>query len=77
MKAVYLEWDDSQSLQGWMEDRDLDEPTPNKSIGFLIKETDDWLWITTSIDDDGPTKIDPLAIPKTCIRKRLYVETPQ
>lgn len=75
LKALYVEWDDSQTLTGWTEPRDMDEPTPNKSIGWLVKETDDWLWLTTSVDLDGPTYVDPLAIPKVAIRKRLFVET--
>lgn len=77
MKAVYLEWDDSQTTQGWVEDRDLIEPTPNKSIGWLIKETDAWLWIATSISFDEPTLVDPLAIPKAAIRKMSHVKVPE
>ena len=77
LKAIYIEWSDSQSTQDWSEERDLKEPTPNKTIGWLIKETEDWVFISSSADLDGPTWIDPLAIPKVVIRRRSFVKVKQ
>ena len=77
LKAIYIEWDDSQNIQGWMEEKDLSEPTLNKSIGWLVKETDKWVFISSSADLDGPTWIDPLAIPKIVIRRRSFIDLNQ
>ena len=77
LKAIYLEWDDSQNIQGWMEEKDLSEPTLNRTIGWLVKETKDWVFISSSADLDGPTWIDPLAIPKVVIRRRSFIDLNQ
>lgn len=75
LKAIYLEWVDSQSFRGWSEERELSDPTPNKSIGWYVRETDEWIFISSSADLDNKEWIDPVAIPKSAITKRLFVET--
>ncbi len=67
MKKVEVHWIDSFSKVGW---REVDEKDPKmliQSFGYLVRETDDTVTISTSrtaYDD----VCDPLTIPKVAIK---------
>lgn len=75
-KIIYVEWVDSSHNTGWQtaeaalkEDHLLD----CKTVGFLIKETDDHLTVAQSSAVD-PDQVDGvLTIPKVAITKRKYL----
>lgn len=72
-KKVLIEWVDSSSIRGWRHDSEMTdsfaEPAKIQSIGYLLKDTKDFVTITTSVSENGGI-MDPLSIPKVAITKR-------
>lgn len=53
---VYVEWRDSCAAQGWQSPEDLKEFAPSscRSVGFLLRETDDHLLLAPHVTEpDG------------------------
>lgn len=49
MKKVEVEWRDSHSVVGWFSEGDIDESDHiNTSIGYLVKDTNDYIILTFS-----------------------------
>ena len=72
MRKVYVEWIDSaESGHGWeSEPRDADDKVVTcKSIGFLAKETETHVWISTTADAVNSNWLSPVRIWKPAIRK--------
>lgn len=71
--AVYIEWTDSMSINGWQYGKDLTaeyvKPATIVSIGFIIQETVDFITISTSISNSSNV-MSPLTITKHAITKR-------
>lgn len=71
-RKVYVEWTDSSAIRGWQYGRDLTdeytEPSKICSVGFLIKNTKDFITLSTSVSCNGNV-MDPLTIPKVAIIK--------
>lgn len=71
-KKVYIEWIDSMAIQGWNHESRMSdeyaEPSKIVSIGFLIKSTDKFVVISTSVSVNASC-MDPLSIPKCAITK--------
>lgn len=69
---IYVEWIDSAALRGWQHGSTLTESETDLckivSIGFLIRESKDYITISTSVSSGGST-MDPLTIPKVAIKK--------
>lgn len=75
--AIYVEWTDSAAIRGWHHEATfLADASPTKivSIGYLLKETEDFVSITTSIADTG-SAMDVLSIPKVAITRRKKLKT--
>lgn len=69
-KPVMLTWLDSEASPGWQYVQNL-KPQESKihSIGWLVKETETAVMISTSVSENGGA-MDPLTIPKCAIVKR-------
>ena len=68
--AVHIVWQDSHSEQVWSAAKEIDDDiTPVTSIGWLIKETEKTITISTSRTKED-VFADPLTIPKFAISKR-------
>lgn len=71
-KRVYVEWIDSVCIRGWNHESLLTdeyaEPSKICSVGFLIKDTKNYVTISTSVSVNGSVT-DPLTIPKCAITK--------
>jgi len=55
MKTIYIiDWVDSGVLRfGWEDPEEIDISTPiQNSIGFKVKENDEWIYIASSQDKD-------------------------
>ncbi len=75
-KIIYLEWDDSVSDSGWVDDSKVKtflKPWLIHSVGYLVMENTSHISITTSIGNGG-NKLDVLTIPKSSILKRRYLK---
>lgn len=78
MKAIYLEWDDSNARYGWINKTSVKgdlTTTRIKSIGYLVDENQTHLMITNS--ESQYSVNDPLTIPKKAILKRRNIKTPK
>lgn len=68
---VYVEWIDSYATRGWTHESDLrsDDSFASciVSIGFLVKNTKEFVTISTSVSTNG-NLMDPLTIPKVAIK---------
>jgi hypothetical protein len=72
-KKIYVEWIDSNTIIGWTFGKNLTDEFAEAgkicSIGYLVKDTKEFITITTSISINGSV-MDPLTIPKCAILKR-------
>ncbi len=77
MKLVVVEWLDSHQGRGWEDVEDLEEkvePLSCRSVGWVLKETDEALMLVPHIAGQQSTKIivqgtGDLVIPKCAISK--------
>jgi hypothetical protein len=71
-KIAKITWLDSSQMRGWV-DKDALEPIIETvdSIGFVVKETDDFISISNSISEYQVNS--PLTIPKFAIKEIEYV----
>ena len=71
-KVIYCEWVDAVSDAGWEKNDKSGEIHLCHAIGFLIKETKDFLCLATNIaENENSCRI---SIPKAWIRKKRYVK---
>ena len=78
MKLYYVEWIDSQSTTGWIFDNDddyIDELIPSKckTVGWLLRETNDCIVLAQSTAD-GNSTTERMCIPKCCIKKKRIIK---
>jgi len=77
MKAVYLEWLDSVTLDsgGWSDiKKEIMPLTPDlvKSVGWVLKETDDYVILVSHLENAEASG--EFCIPKACIKKRRVIK---
>ena len=75
-EIILVEWTDCISYDSWddfSEHEDLELPTI-LSVGFLIKETDDKVILSSLVDDENEQMGMSQAIPKAVIKsmKRIF-----
>lgn len=66
---VWVEWEDAQGDTGWEEVPDEVEPCIAITAGFLIKETENYLIVASSIDTDNDHNNNRIQIPRGMVRK--------
>lgn len=76
MKAVYLEWYDHASKQGWVDSEDVSDPDHvypilNYTTGWIVEETKQYLIISHTINSDSCA--DPMVILKGTVIKRINI----
>lgn len=71
MKLVQVTWVDAVGGDGWLSLKDLEKETPTThiSVGFIVKDTKDYLTITMSYDEQKTNLGAWLCIPKKYIKK--------
>lgn len=74
MKALLIHWIDSSSDHGWGKIKEIPQ-SPNDCItlGFLVRETEDFLLITHSWDPETSSVNGTIEIPKVAIKSRKNV----
>lgn len=66
--VVALEWQDSQTQQGWINLREVRGAVGRvASCGLVVANLADGLTISTSYGGESPHFIDPITIPWSCI----------
>lgn len=71
-KLVEVEWIDSCSYHRWTDPDHLGEiavPSDCRSIGYLLVNDKDRIVVVQSLDDDGGSASEAMAIPKVCVKK--------
>jgi hypothetical protein len=78
LEVVFVEWRDAASGSRWIPKGD-DEPftVTCQSIGYVIRETEDEIVLTSTIGSQGDTEEEEyagyFAIPKGCIKHRWTI----
>jgi len=79
--AVVVDWLDSTSRQGWNELPQQDWNLACRSVGFLVRETRDMVYVSAhvSYDDDGQVKHShgDMAIPRASILRLRKLALPR
>jgi len=71
MKLVTVKWIDALGADGFIEKADLEKEIPviHNSVGYVVKETDSFITLTMSYNDDMDNLGAWLLIPKVMIVK--------
>lgn len=71
MKIVKIIWVDAESHNEWVEVKDLVDPSTCTTVGFLIKETEEFYYIaaTVSIEGEAIHTNNRILIPKVWIKE--------
>lgn len=74
LKVVHLIWEDSESVAEWTPREDLGERLElTHSVGFLLKETADFLLLALSFDPETDSVNNFKKIPRAAIKKRRTI----
>jgi len=75
MKALLVEWIDSASDHGWEKIKDSEiEHESCITLGFLVKESEDFIMIAHSIDQANDSANGRIQIPKVAIKSRKVIQ---
>lgn len=75
-KPIYIEWVDSEGVDGWdklPEDHE-DKKLIVTTVGYLVKTTTNNLIIAHSIDAENNNYLGILTIPKEAITKKILIK---
>ena len=77
-KIIAIEWEDPNSSDGWTNPKDVTKMTPAivVSVGMLVNEDEDWLWICMDWAKDGDVNTIG-RIRQALIKKRKEVNLPR
>ena len=75
MKLVTVKWIDALGADGFIEKSDLEKEIPviHNSVGYVVKETDSFITLTMSYNDDMDNLGAWLLIPKVMVVKKTEV----
>ena len=77
IKIVHVFWQDSSVGYGWVDDEELPRPRTINTIGAVVEDTDLYIVIAASWDENPTTSAHPwgqvIAIPKTAIAHMDHV----
>ena len=74
-RVVQVEWKDASNMPGWVNEGDTMHPLVHvQSIGWLMKETKEAIWISSGRDLTRGGWTGAIAIPKGWIKKRRFVK---
>lgn len=83
IKAVKVVWLDAESSYSWTDITKIKDPGECHTLGYLVKETDDFLHVSATIAevlDEGDKEIhvnNTIAIPKAWIKEIYEIKTPK
>lgn len=68
MNQVQVIWDDARSIDGWIEQKDIELHLARiTTLGFVAKESETILCVAASLDDATQQVSGLMFIPKSCI----------
>lgn len=74
-RVIFVEWKDASNMPGWISPEDEMPPLVHiQSVGWLVKENKEAIWISTGVDYTRGGWTGLIAIPKGWIKKRRYVK---
>lgn len=73
-KIVYFEWRDAAGRDGWIPADHLPNTALVKSVGWVLKEDKDTIWITSGWEPAQDGAMGAIAVPKAWIKKRRYIK---
>ena len=68
LRAIYVEWIDSETSHGWEPISDGKMPLVH-SVGIYLNETDDYVQLAHSIDPENVNANGTIKIPQVAIKK--------
>ncbi len=75
MKLRWIEWEDSCNTYGWHDNGEFALPIIAASVGFVHKETDDYVMLVMTYDDQEPPRwLNSVTVPTSAIRKQWDVD---
>jgi hypothetical protein len=76
MKIIYIEWNDALSVEGWVNKTEMiGELALIKSVGFLVKESDEIITICVNFDETNDNYSCIMNIPKKWIKTKKIIKT--
>ncbi len=79
-ELVKIRWYDASDCEGWNFADQIEETcslAECQTVGYIVKETTDYITITSTIAFNGAELVllNPLSIPKACIKSRFVLGT--
>ena len=74
VKPVYLEWVDACGKSGWQPVDAATPPITIKSIGYVMRETPEYISLSPGWDEENEHFMSFVTIPKGWIRRRKNVK---
>ena len=71
MKVLYVEWIDAIADNGWSKMDDCEDVSHCKTIGYLIKETEEGICLASTISEKECNA--RITIPKQWIKRKKWV----
>jgi hypothetical protein len=68
MKIVRVNWIDAESTSKWTHIDELEDPTITTTVGFLVKESEAFVYVSNSFQPLTDHAGDTIAIPKSWIQ---------
>ncbi len=73
MRVVWFKWLDSETqAAAWVHESDLDELVSIEALGYVVRETELSITLTTSYNLQGKDSNSPLTIPKCAIVGEIW-----
>ncbi len=72
-RLLYVEWVDSSSGATWVGPGDLAPPCLCRSVGWIIKEDADWLYLAGTVQVGDSEVCQRITIPKRSITRRRRI----
>lgn len=71
MKLIKVQWRDALGGDGWLQRKDLEKEVPviHNSVGYVVKDTKEFVTISMSYDETGDNMGAWLTIPRLYIIK--------
>ena len=75
MKAIYIEWNDACTSEGWLNaEEDAFNTSKIITVGFLVEENSEQIVISASHSETTGNVLSVTVIPKGWIRKRRNIK---
>lgn len=74
MKIIRVKWIDAESTGKWTHVDELEDPTVTDTVGYLVKETENTIFVANSYQSETSHAGDTIAIPKAWIKEQYEIK---